>query len=85
MHTATYTCAGLFYGSWWLVDAVDKFADMLKVPGHLCGQHHVDNSLSQCPELIPVNIWREYGVVEAELFTSLVKTLACKERTICTP
>lgn len=27
---------------------------MLKVPGHLCGQHHVNNGLSQRSELVPV-------------------------------
>lgn len=52
--TGTYTCAGFFYGSHWLVDAVDKLADMLKVSGHLCGQHHVNDGLSQGSELIPV-------------------------------
>lgn len=52
--THTHACAGLFYGSHWLVDAVDKLADMLKVSGHLCGQHHVNDGLSQSSELIPV-------------------------------
>lgn len=52
----TYTGAGLFYGSHRLVDAVHKLADMLKVSGHLCGQHHVDNRLPQCSELIPVKV-----------------------------
>ena len=51
--THTYTCAGLFYCSHWLVDAVDELADMLKVPRHLRGQHHVDDGLPQCSELIP--------------------------------
>lgn len=51
----TYTRAGLFYGSHRLVDAVDELADVLEVSGHLRGQHHVDNCLSQRPELIPVS------------------------------
>lgn len=30
----------------WLVDAVDKFVDMFKVLGHLCCEHHINDSLS---------------------------------------
>lgn len=47
----TYIC--LFQGSYWLVDAIHKFADMLKMSGHLCCQHHVDHGLPQRPELVP--------------------------------
>lgn len=37
----------------WLVDAVDKLVDMFKVLGHLCGEHHVNDGLSECSILIP--------------------------------
>lgn len=50
----TYTRAGLLYGSHWLVDTIHKFADVFKVSGHLCGQHHVYDGLSQRSELSPV-------------------------------
>lgn len=48
-----YIGAGFFDGSHWLVDAVDELADMLKVAGHLGGEHHVDDGLAQRSELIP--------------------------------
>lgn len=60
----THTCAGLFDGSHRLVDAVDELADMLKVSGHLCGQHHVNDGLSQGPELISVNSGEDWEDIE---------------------
>ena len=44
---------GLLDSSHGLVDAVDKLVDVLKVPGHLGGQHHVYDGLPQGPELGP--------------------------------
>lgn len=49
----THTHAAFLDGRHRLVDAVDELADMLKVSGHLCGEHHVNNGLPQCPELVP--------------------------------
>lgn len=54
-HTQAYVWARLFYGSHRLVDAVHKLVDVLKVSGHLCGQHHVNDGLTQCSELRPVS------------------------------
>lgn len=50
---ASYTGAGLLDGRHGLVDAVHELADVLEVSGHLCGQNHVDDGLSQRSVLIP--------------------------------
>lgn len=51
-----------------LVDAVDKFADMLEVSGHLSGEHHVNDGLPQRPELVSSKgrTSRELGVKQEE-------------------
>lgn len=60
---STHGGAALLDGGRRLVDAVGELADVLKVPGHLRGQHHVYDGLPQGPELVPggrghkVNIW----------------------------
>lgn len=54
-HSRTHARAGLLDGGHRLVDAVHELADVLKVPGHLRGQHHVDDRLPQRSELIPAS------------------------------
>lgn len=72
-----YIC--LFQGSYWLVDAIHKFADMLKMSGHLCSQHHVDNGLPQRPELVPTR-----GETHQPESLSLIQFTARRQRGIHT-